>query len=251
MKSTTLVAVMLLTAVVRGETTYCVTLTVTSHLPSGNVPMDPTIDFGKIIAEAKLPGVLDPNSITVVDTADDQTVRFALTEDFAYSDRGRLEWVIADPKHKTYEIRFRTTAKRPTLQAQAYTPPVGVGDLLRYNAGASRPITLFYSAALADLTGDGMPDLVGCWNYAYRPGDPWSGIVCYPRVGDAETNPPEFGDLIRPRYVKTPGETTLQKFGGGPYVACALADFNNDGKIDISIRDRAGQRSISTPVVVM
>jgi hypothetical protein len=225
-----LVTLMLLAAGVRGETTYRVTLTVTSTLPAGNVPMDPTIDFGKIIAGAKLPGVLDPNSITVINKTTSQLVRFARTEDFAYGDRGRLEWVIADPTHRTFEIRFRTVGKRPLLQPQGYVPPVGVGDLLRFNAAEPRPITLFYAAALADLSGDGRGDLVGCWNYAYRPGDPWSGLVCYPRLA---SDIPEFGDLVRPHYVKTPDGTKLHTFGGGVYVSCALADFDKDGKVDV------------------
>jgi hypothetical protein len=216
---------------VPGVTTYRVTLTVTSDLPSGNVPMDPTVDFGKLIADATLSGVLDPNSITVVNKATGQPVPFSRNEDFAYGDRGRLEWVITDPAHKTFEICFRTARKRPPLEPQVYTPPVGVGDLLRYNAGRPQPITLFYSAALADLTGDGEQDLVGCWNYAYRPGEPWSGIICYPRVEDSGS--PEFGDLVRLRYAKTPDATALHKFGGGPYVTCALADFNTDGNTDL------------------
>lgn len=208
-----------------------VRLTITTPLSFSNTPLDPTIDFPEFIRAAGASGVLDPNSIEVINLATGKSVPFARHEDFAYGDRGRLEWVIESPKHKRFAIRFRTAAKRPPLKPQGYTTPVGVGDLLRYNAGRPRPITLFYAAALADLTGDGEQDLVGCWNYAYRPGDPWSGIICYPRVGDPRT--PEFGDLVRLRYAKTPDATALHKFGGGPYVTCALADFDKDGKIDL------------------
>ncbi len=217
-----------------GQETYRVVLTVTSELPSGNVPMSASVDFGAVIRDNKLPGVLDPNTIEVVNSATGKSVPFARTEDFAYSDRGRLEWVITNPKHRKFEILFHTIAKRPPLQPQNYTPVVGVGDLLRYNAGPSRPITLFYGAALADLTGDGREDLVGCWNYAYRPGDPWSGLICYPRL---HSDKPEFGDLVRPRFARTPDDTALHKFGGGHYVSAALADFNKDGRIDIVYTD--------------
>lgn len=213
-----------------GEDFYRAVLTVNSELPAGNVPMSATIDFGEIVRDNKLPGVFDPNSIVVINLATKEPVIFARTEDFSYSDRGRLEWVIADPEHRKFEIRFRTTDKRPPLQPQDYTPAVGVGDLLRFNAGPSRPITSFYASALADLTGDGRQDLVGCWNYAYRPGDPWSGLICYPRLN---ADNPEFGDLVRPRYVRKADEAVLHKFGGGYYVSCNLADFNKDGNIDI------------------
>jgi FG-GAP-like repeat len=215
----------------RAVPVYAVELRVTSELTYRNVPLDPTIDFGKLIREANLPGMLDPNSIHVIDLTSDVQVPHVITEDFAYGDRGRIEWVIEDPKHVAYEIRFRTTPRRTPLKPQAYTAAIGTGDLLRYNAGQPRPVTLFYSAGLTDLTGDGKQDLVGCWNYAYRPGGPGSGIICYPQLGDS--GEPEFGDVIRPRFAATPDTTALQKFGGGPYVSCAFADFDGDGKTDL------------------
>ncbi len=57
------IILLFLTTETYGETTYSITLIVTTQLPTGNVPMDPVIDFGKIINEERLPGVLDPNSI--------------------------------------------------------------------------------------------------------------------------------------------------------------------------------------------
>jgi len=230
MKAIGLIAVTLLAVDAPGETTYRITLTVTSDLPSGNVPMDPRIDFGKAIADAKLPGVFDPNSITVVNKATGQPVSFARTEDFAYGDHGRLEWVITDPAHKTYEIRFRTAQKRPPLEPQAHTPLVGVGDLVRYNAGVGRPIVMPYLSRLMDLTGDGRRDLVGCWNYAYRPGWPWDGIICYPRVGDTKAF--EFGDLVRVRYVAQADSSDFKHFSR-IYMVADFADFNGDKLPDV------------------
>ena len=192
------------------DNTYDITLTVTSNLPAGSVPMDPLIDFEKIITDASLPGVLDPNSISIINKANGQSIPFALSDEFAYNDRGRLEWVITDPAHKTFEIRFRTTQKRTPIKSKAFTPPIGVGDLLRYNANESRPIGISYPARLIDLTGDGKRDLVGCWNYAYRPGWPWDGIICYPRVGDPEDF--EFGDMVRIRYVSHADSTDFKHF---------------------------------------
>ena len=104
-----------------------------------------------------------------------------------------------DPSHRRFEIRFRTVATRPALQPRTFTPLIGTGDLLRYNAGEPRPICLLQLSGLHDLTGDGKPDLVGCWNYAHRPGRPYDGAACHPRVGDAEAL--HFGDMLRLRYV--------------------------------------------------
>ncbi|HCU34486.1 MAG TPA: hypothetical protein DGT21_03290 [Armatimonadetes bacterium] len=209
---------------------YAIPLRVTSNLPCPNVPMDPVVDFAAAITEAGIDGVLDPNSIAVIDARTGEAIPHALTEDFAYGDTGRVEWVIGDASHRDYEIRFRTAATRPPLQPAEYTPMIGTGDLLRYNAGVPRPISLCTLSGLADLTGDGNPDLVGCWNYAYRPGWPWSGIVCYPRVGDGEQF--EFGDLFRLRYVE-PGAPETFMHPHQTYMSAEVADLNGDGLPDL------------------
>lgn len=211
---------------------YSFSLTVESDLPSGLgvIPISPVIDFAKLIREAQLPGVFDPNSVEVVDLQNGETVPHALTEDFAYGDEGRIEWVIKEPTHTRYEIRFRTVEKRQPLQPQKYVPMIGTGDLLRYNAGEPRPITLFYSMKLTDMTGDGKKDLVGCWNYYYRPGSPMSGIICYPRVGSEEDF--LFGDLVHLRYIENLESDDLQDFKG-VYAQADFADFTGNGLIDI------------------
>ena len=56
-----------------------------------------------------------------------QAVPYGRTEDFAYGDKGRIEWVIENPQHKTYDICFATAAERPALEPQSYVPLVGVG----------------------------------------------------------------------------------------------------------------------------
>lgn len=216
--------------------TYRFPLTVTSELPAdlGRIPMSVRIDFGAMMAEAGIPGVLDPNAIELIDLATGDEVPVARTEDFAYGDAGRIEWSIEEPTHRRYEVRFRTAERRPALKPQAYVPMVGVGDLLRYNAGVPRPITLARALRLVDMTGDGKADLVGCWNYYHRPGSPISGIVCYPRVG------PEgdftFGDMIRLRFVTEPDSRDFQHFPG-IYIEADFADMNGDGLVDIVYAD--------------
>jgi acyl-CoA thioesterase-1 len=239
------------------STRYRVRLSITTPLKYCNVPLDPTIDFSAILKQAGASGVFDPNSIAVINLATGDQVPFARNEDFAYSDRGRLEWVVSQPQHTEYEIRFSVAEKRPTLLPQVDTPAIGVGDLLRYNAQRPRPITLFYSIGLHDLTGDGRPDLVGTWNYARRPGRPWDGIVCYPRVSGRRSNKTEsaattentgehryqFSDLTRLRYSRQSDSAQLS-FLGGLYSSADFADFNGDGRLDlVSTRSDANAAS--------
>ena len=83
-----------------------------SSLPNdlGHIPMSPTIDFAELIKGARLPGVFDPNSVEVVDLKNGRIVPHARTEDFAYSDRGRIEWVIKDSAHT--ELRYDSGLRR-------------------------------------------------------------------------------------------------------------------------------------------
>ncbi len=238
-----ILALCIATAQAAANDIHTFNLKVTSDLPSGNVPFDPTIDFAKIITESKLSGVLDPNSIEVINLTTNQPVPFARTEDFAYGDRGRLEWVIKNPGHKEFEIRFKTLDKqpnkRPALIPQDYTPAVGVGDLLRYNAGRPRPIAMPFPARLVDLTGDGKPDFVGAWNYAYRDDSPWDGIICYPAIGDPQSL--QFGDLVRVRYVDKAGSTDFKHFSK-IYMAADFADLNGDGLVDVVYSPSGGDK---------
>ena len=212
-----------------------VRLSITSELPCPHVPMDPEIDFGKLIREAGLPGVLDPNSISVVNAQAGKAVPHALTDAFAYSHRGRVKWVVDDPTHSEYEIHFRTAERRPALRPAARVPIIGVGDLLRYNAGEPRRIVLPHPSGLVDLTGDGKRDLVGCWNYFYGYKDEISGVVCYPRVGSVERF--EFGDMVRLRYVASAESRDFKEFTSrSPYQDAAFVDLNRDGLVDIAFR---------------
>ena len=67
---------------------HSIELTVTSPLPSGNVPMDPVIAFAKVIRQRRLPGVLVPNSIDVVNLTTGKVVPHARTDDSPTVTRG-------------------------------------------------------------------------------------------------------------------------------------------------------------------
>ncbi|MFO7976501.1 MAG: FG-GAP-like repeat-containing protein [Candidatus Hydrogenedentota bacterium] len=195
--------------------------------------MDPTIDFGALLREAGDEGALDVNSIEVLDVATQGKIPCAVNEDFAYADKGRVEWVITDPAHTEYVVRFSSASERSLPAPAAYTPLIGVGDLLRYNAGVPRPVAVAYLSGLVDLTGDGQRDLVGTWNYAYRPGRPWDGIVCYPAVDESAFT---VGELVRVRYAEDSGF----KHFSSTYMTCDFADFTGDGLMDIVYSPKRG-----------
>ncbi len=163
-----------------GEPDVRLRLTITSDLPFSNTPLDPLIDFSEFIRATGAAGVLNPDSIEVRKSVTGETVDHALTEDFFYGDKGRVEFVVADPGHNEFDITFQLVAERAPSKPRPFTPQIGV-DLLRYNA-APRPTTVPYSPGLYDLNRDGQLDPTGTWNYAYRPGWPWDGIVCYAGV---------------------------------------------------------------------
>lgn len=212
---------------------------VTSPLPAdlGHVPISARIDFAALIRAAggAAGDRLDCDSIEVVDLADGATVPHHLDEEFAHGDAGRVEFAIRDPAHAHYQIRLATLpagAKRGPPAPRVRTPAVGVGDLLRCNAGQPRPLTLF-SFQLVDLDGDGAAQLAGTWNYYHRPGEPRSGVVCYPRVPHPDS-PLHFGDQVRLRFRAAGGE--LQPFAG-TYVCAAFGDLSGDGRPDLAFAE--------------
>merc|ERR1712096_413787 len=89
---------------------YSIPVTVTSQLPVENVPLDPLVDFDKVLAAINATGVLDPNSIEVREMGTGRVVAHSLGDGFGVSNRGRVQWVAARPDQKAYEIRFRTAA---------------------------------------------------------------------------------------------------------------------------------------------
>ena len=202
------------------------------------VPVSVAIDFGKQIEAACQPGVLDPNSIQVRSVPEDRVLRHALSEDFTRGDEGTVSWIKTEAGDQEYVVSFEVAAERVPLDARPYIPRIGTGDLLRYNAGVPRPIVLPYLSGLHDLTGDGKRDLVGCWNYAYRPGEPWDGVILYPATSTEEVF--RFGELTHLRYV-TKEEPDKFRFLSSIYMYVDFADFNGDDLLDMVYSPLSGE----------
>lgn len=169
---------------------YRVRLTVTTPLEFRNTPMDPVIDFAELVKQTGRCGFVDPNSVRVINESTRQAVACALTEDFAYADKGRVESVIADPAHRRHRLLFRITDRRRPLLPQEHTPAIGVGDPLRYNAGCARPISLLHSMGLCNLNGGGRLDLI--YNPAGAHGGIQDGGSIYLLLGSGTNEAPKF-----------------------------------------------------------
>ncbi|GIT29531.1 MAG: hypothetical protein Ct9H300mP1_15770 [Planctomycetaceae bacterium] len=137
---------------------------------------------------------------------------------------------MGDRRSQAYGVEHPVPHHRHPLPAapQGHVPAIGVGDLLGYNAGPRRPIRAFFQAELHDLTGDGRPDLVGSWNYAYRDGDPWAAPILYPSIDPAQ--PTQFGNLQRLRYFEPKSPESILDMDSA-YSAVDCVDFNADGPL--------------------
>jgi FG-GAP-like repeat len=220
----------------RGNT-YSIPVTVTSKLPFPKVPLDPKINFPSIIQQAKLPGVLDPNSIKVINLSTNQVEPHALSPHFRNNNHGHVRWIARDLSENKYEIRFQIIKSRSILKPSSYIPMIGVGDLVRYNANEPRPVSLFYVSRMVDLTGDGRNDIIGCECYTTEPNWPaervpkgWGNIMCLPVL--ESQNDLLVGDAIKLRY-REPGSTSLHFFDAG-YLHGDIKDLNGDGLPDLT-----------------
>jgi hypothetical protein len=210
-------------------------VTIVSQLPAGNIPLDVEVDFARTLREAKISGVIDPNSIEVRNSKTGAIEPHAISPHISYGDVARVRWMVNDPAMKRFEIWFKAAEKRPVLRPRADTPLIGVGDLLRYTGPTARPIAASLATNLIDVNGDGVLDIVNTDYYTTEPlwperiPDSWSPFLCYLGVDDGA--PFHFGNNVRLRYRDKP-DGKDQFFVGG-YMHADVADVNGDKLPDL------------------
>jgi hypothetical protein len=210
------------------EIRYTLPVEISAPHNLGLVPVTIPLSFTQLLTNAKIAGAVDTESIEVVDI-NGAPLPHALSESFQWSTDGKVSWVLPPGDGQGVEIRFSVLPKPKPFLGQRHTPRIGDGDLLRYNAGELRPVVLSYLSGLHDANRDGTRDLVGCWNYAYRPGVPWDGIVVYPRRSENAT----LGELTHLRHRPEGGPSDSATFFSSIYMHASLADLNGDGYLDI------------------
>ena len=77
-------------------------VTVESRLVKSNLPADPLIDFAVEARRQGLEGVLDPDSIRVVNRVTGQEGAHSLGPGFRHGDSGRVRWLITGPVSYTH-----------------------------------------------------------------------------------------------------------------------------------------------------
>jgi hypothetical protein len=121
------------------QTTCRVDLQITSPLTYVNTPFDPELDFAALIEQAGIQGVVDYDSIRVIDPTTGAVVAHALGIGFQDRDRGRVEWVVADPHQTAFEIHFQVVAERPPRRLHPTNRYRRSPPLQRRRAATPRP----------------------------------------------------------------------------------------------------------------
>jgi hypothetical protein len=148
----------------------------------------------------------------------------AMSEDFAWSDRGEVSWVIEKSGQLAYHVYFDSAGRGPLPPARPIAL-VGRGDNFRYNRpGGEDPLgSMGMTPISADFDGDGKVDLVSRSLYSSTWGQPWFTIWFWRNIGTNEK--PVYADFVR---LYADGEAIPNNYSG-----CDLYDWDDDGKLDL------------------
>jgi len=164
---------------------FYVELTLKEPARVPNTPSELVLNFQEYLEKLGVGGEFDRHSVSV-EALNPKTGRFEpadfrLDEQFKYSDSGRLLWLIRDPSMTVFRVGFDVAA-RPPRRPPDYVPAIGAGDELMFNTGEPAPLVAMSAPLLADLTGDGITDVLAINHYSDRFGWPEDGILLQPGI---------------------------------------------------------------------
>lgn len=201
----------------------------------GAVPVSVSVDLGALVKSLNPKETAGVAGMTVC-APNGEIVPHALSESFNWGLAGEVSWVVPPGARGTYEIRFSSSIAPFPFRGYAAEARIGNGDLLRYNTQQPRPIVVPYLSGLYDLDGNSHRDLVGCWNYAYEPGQPWDGVIVYPRWDEYDQF--RFGELSHLRYL--PEGKTEPAFFSSIYMQAGFGDLDGDQRLDVVYSPKKG-----------
>lgn len=191
---------------------------------AANTPAEVRVDFAALI-----PGVaVDPETIQV--WCEDRVVPHQISDEFRYTSRGTVWFVVEDARHLRYRITVEESRDRREDATPRYLPAIGVGDPLYYNAGQGMPFAMGHGPQISDIEGNGRLHLTaGTHWYSYYG---WPPNVVFHRIGEETTDSFLFGPNAAVRFrdrTKSDTQTLSEDF----YVRHHIVDWNGDGILDM------------------
>jgi hypothetical protein len=186
-----------------------------------NTPASVEVDLSELA-----PGQsVDPRSIRL--WLGDEDVPVRLSDDFRFGARGRVHFVIEDPRRLEYVLTVGSGAE--ATGERRYVPAIGIGDALHHNTGQPMPCPLGWGAQISDLSGDGTPHLTIGTHWTTHFGWPMNSL--HHRVCESEGDL-IFGDVAALR-ARGPDASDPEVISEDFYVRHHIVDWDRDGRPDM------------------
>ena len=213
---------------------YCVELTLETPARLPNTPCELDLDFDAYLESLGAKGPFDRNSVRV-EARDPKSGRFEPAdfrlEERSSGDADRLLWLIRKPSQTAFRVLFDAAAD-PPRRPRDYVPAIGAGDELMFNTGGPAPLVAMTAPLLADLTGDGITDVLAINHYSERFGWPDDGIRLQPGIGETGAGLVVRGSF-RLRFVPEGGRPADARPLHARYNWVWPVDWDADGLTDL------------------